>query len=154
MAPEVMQGKGYSLEADYWSLGVLFYEFICGKLPFAEKLNNPYKIYEEVMKKQLVFPSFQKDEHAINLIKKLLNKNIQERGMGGFESIKNCGYFSGFNWQDLYEGNIVPPFIPKKFRGGEISSSGRYKEVQGYPISEYFYPKKEKENGGIGQQEF
>jgi cGMP-dependent protein kinase len=25
MAPEVMQGKGYSLEVDYWSLGVLFY---------------------------------------------------------------------------------------------------------------------------------
>lgn len=25
MAPEVFEGKGYSFEADYWSLGVLFY---------------------------------------------------------------------------------------------------------------------------------
>jgi len=45
MAPEVMQGKGYSFEADYWSLGVLFYELICGRLPFAETIDNPYQVY-------------------------------------------------------------------------------------------------------------
>jgi hypothetical protein len=54
------------------------------------------------MKTQLTFPSFQRDELAINLIKRLLNKNIQERGIGGFDNIKNNGYFKGFNWQDLY----------------------------------------------------
>jgi cGMP-dependent protein kinase len=61
MAPEVMQGKGYSLEADYWSLGVLFYEFICGRLPFAEKATNPFKIYEEIMRHELTFPLFVSD---------------------------------------------------------------------------------------------
>jgi hypothetical protein len=39
---------------------------------------------------------------ASNLIRKLLNKNIQERGIGGFDSIKNSPYFQDFNWQNLY----------------------------------------------------
>lgn len=50
MAPEVMQGKGYSFEADLWSLGILFYELICGHLPFAEKEDNPFKVYNIIMK--------------------------------------------------------------------------------------------------------
>jgi len=34
MAPEVFEGKGYSFEADIWSLGCLLYEFLCYGLPF------------------------------------------------------------------------------------------------------------------------
>ena len=36
MAPEIINGKGYTKNADYWSLGVMIYEFICGKVPFGE----------------------------------------------------------------------------------------------------------------------
>ena len=42
MAPEVMSGKGYSFEVDFWSMGILLYEFVCGKLPFAESCDKPY----------------------------------------------------------------------------------------------------------------
>lgn len=36
MAPEIIQGKGYSFPADLWSLGVILYEFMFLRLPFAE----------------------------------------------------------------------------------------------------------------------
>jgi hypothetical protein len=77
------------------------------------------------------------------LIKKLLNKNIQQRGIGGLENLKNSSYFQGFSWQELYDGNIVPPFVPKKFRGSG-SNSSKYREMQGYPLMEFLHPKKPK----------
>ncbi|CAH0554672.1 unnamed protein product [Brassicogethes aeneus] len=34
LAPEICQGKQYNYAVDYWSLGVLFFEVICGVHPF------------------------------------------------------------------------------------------------------------------------
>lgn len=30
MAPELIEGKPYGLEADMYSLGVIFYQMVCG----------------------------------------------------------------------------------------------------------------------------
>ena len=50
MAPEIITGKGYSFNVDLWSIGICLYEFLCGGLPYAENLEDPYAIYEEIMK--------------------------------------------------------------------------------------------------------
>jgi serine/threonine protein kinase len=34
MAPEIMQARGYTYSADIWSIGIILYQFIYGKLPF------------------------------------------------------------------------------------------------------------------------
>lgn len=34
MAPEVVNRRGHSAVADWWSLGVLMYEMLTGRLPF------------------------------------------------------------------------------------------------------------------------
>lgn len=48
MAPEILQGKGYSFPVDLWSIGVCMYEFMCGSVPYAEEAEDPYEIYEEI----------------------------------------------------------------------------------------------------------
>ena len=56
MAPEVILGKGYRFSCDLWSLGILLYEFLWGQVPFAENVEDVYKIYEDVLKAKLVYP--------------------------------------------------------------------------------------------------
>jgi cGMP-dependent protein kinase len=68
MAPEIIQGKGYTYAVDLWSLGVCLYEFMCGGLPYAEDVDDPYEIYEEIIKTNLKYPSFMKDKLGITLI--------------------------------------------------------------------------------------
>eukprot|EP01016_Furgasonia_blochmanni_P047968 TRINITY_DN7100_c0_g3_i4.p1 TRINITY_DN7100_c0_g3~~TRINITY_DN7100_c0_g3_i4.p1 ORF type:complete len:215 (-),score=33.39 TRINITY_DN7100_c0_g3_i4:493-1137(-) len=79
MAPEILTGKGYSYLVDLWSVGVCLYEFMCGMVPFGEEAEDPYEIYEEVIKKDIKYPSYLKDKRARKLMEQLLNKTPEAR---------------------------------------------------------------------------
>jgi cGMP-dependent protein kinase 1 len=69
MAPEIIQGKGYSYAGDLWSVGVCLYEFVCGGLPYGEDLDDPYEIYEEIIKKPAIkYPTSMKDRKTKKII--------------------------------------------------------------------------------------
>mmetsp|Transcript_11645 Transcript_11645/g.1734 ORF Transcript_11645/g.1734 Transcript_11645/m.1734 type:complete len:97 (-) Transcript_11645:293-583(-) len=57
MAPEVVTGKGYGFTADFWSLGIMVFEFLTGYLPFGENQDDPYAIYKEICTNEIKFPS-------------------------------------------------------------------------------------------------
>jgi len=40
--------------------------------------------------------------------------------MVSFDKIKKHEFFTDFNWNDLLEERIVPPYIPRDFRTGKI----------------------------------
>ncbi len=41
MAPEILNGKGYTFSVDLWSIGICLYEFMCGCVPYAEDADDP-----------------------------------------------------------------------------------------------------------------
>ena len=49
MAPEIIEGLGYGYNIDVYSIGVCFYEFISGFLPYGENLEDPFEIYQEII---------------------------------------------------------------------------------------------------------
>ena len=46
LAPEVLQGEGYSQAADIWSMGIILFQMAAGEMPFSEA--DPYVIEEEI----------------------------------------------------------------------------------------------------------
>lgn len=99
MAPEVILGKGYGVTADYWSLGVMIFEFICGGVPFGENEQDPYVIYEKVLERKLVYPNFiEQRMPAKPFIEQLLNKNHSMRTGGGVENLKAHPWLNNIIW--------------------------------------------------------
>ena len=113
LAPEILEGKGYNECVDWWSLGVIMFEMLTGKLPF--KFNDNSQLNPEIYKKNIIFPSWM-DETAKDLIIKLLNNDPYLRignGVNGCEDIKKHEFFKDINWNDVLNKKLKPPFIPK-----------------------------------------
>lgn len=80
VAPEVLTMQGYGKEADLWSVGVILFLLLCGKLPFDGEDHN--EIIRSTIQADLkVNPNVwhRLSEDAKSMITSLLNKNPKER---------------------------------------------------------------------------
>lgn len=98
MAPEILSGKGYTFSADLWSVGVCLYEFMCGGLPFGDDVEDPYEVYQAIIKRPLRFPNFFKDQNSRNLMDQLMNKLPEVRLGRSFPHLKSHSFFTEFDW--------------------------------------------------------
>jgi serine/threonine protein kinase len=55
LAPEVIAGHGHGKEVDWWSLGILLYEMLCGLPPFYSE--NTSEMYTMIQHSELQFPT-------------------------------------------------------------------------------------------------
>lgn len=111
MAPEVVKGTGYGIEADLWSLGVMLYEFTFYSVPFAENEQDTYNIYKKIQEDPLRFPNISCSSALVNLLEKLLSKNPVMRG--SHENIMKNPWFFELNWEALLCKQVHPPYIPR-----------------------------------------
>jgi serine/threonine protein kinase len=68
MAPEILAERPYGRPVDWWAFGVLLYEMLLGKAPFAGETEE--KIFTAILKDAPVFPS-SLDINASNIIQKV-----------------------------------------------------------------------------------
>ena len=114
IAPEILQGKGYSLSCDFWSLGICMFEIFYGIYPFGNNANEVIDIYKEVLKKTLVFPSENNKFANVNsFIRELLAKKVNER-LCNVSKLKQKPFFEGFEFNRLNDFQLEPPYKPVK----------------------------------------
>ncbi|EQC38510.1 CAMKK protein kinase [Saprolegnia diclina VS20] len=77
-APECCNGAPYDpFKADLWAIGVTFYIFLFGKLPF--QAESPKELFERIVEQPLEVPTTEVSPDAIDLLQSLLEKDPSQR---------------------------------------------------------------------------
>ncbi|XP_025937861.1 RAC-gamma serine/threonine-protein kinase isoform X5 [Apteryx mantelli] len=110
---EVLEDNDYGRAVDWWGLGVVMYEMMCGRLPFYNQDHE--KLFELILMEDIKFPRTLSAD-AKSLLSGLLIKDPNKRLGGGPDDAKEImrhSFFAGVNWQDVYDKKLVPPFKPQ-----------------------------------------
>jgi len=130
MAPEIIQGISVdNFSIDWWSLGALLFEFLCGVPPFND--DTPDKIFENIKNLSIPWDQIEigYDENcmspeAADLIKKLLTSDHTKRlGAQGAQEIKEHPFFKGIDWDALTKQKA--PIVPEKKGEGDTDNFAR-----------------------------
>ena len=129
IAPEVILRKGYGKPVDWWSMGIMLYEFLVGTPPFTG--NTPDELFATVINAEIDWPDYV-DESTIdpsssacydsseqifcpdakNLIEQLLEQDPSKRlgTLGGAFEIRAHAFCACINWNSLLreKADFVP----------------------------------------------
>lgn len=47
-APEIYEGNGYDEKADLWSLGIILFQLVSGKLPFTISVGGKHDLFKKI----------------------------------------------------------------------------------------------------------
>ncbi|PVH81238.1 Pkinase-domain-containing protein [Cadophora sp. DSE1049] len=130
LAPEVVSSKGYNKSVDWWSLGILIFEMLCGFTPFWDG-GSPMKIYENILKGRVKYPPYIHPD-AQDLLQRLITSDLTKRlgnTHGGAEGVKNHQWFAEVTWERLAKKDIDAPYVPPVKAGvGDASQFDKYPE--------------------------
>uniref|UniRef100_A0AAR2IQJ0 non-specific serine/threonine protein kinase n=1 Tax=Pygocentrus nattereri TaxID=42514 RepID=A0AAR2IQJ0_PYGNA len=110
---KVLEDNDYGRAVDWWGLGVVMYEMMCGRLPFYNQDHE--KLFELILMEDIKFPRTLSAD-AKSLLSGLLIKDPNKRLGGGPDDAKEImrhSFFVAIDWQDLYDKKLIPPFKPQ-----------------------------------------
>jgi len=108
LAPEVLEGKGYTKVVDWWSFGTLLYEMLIGIPPFYSQ--DVQQMYFKIMHAKLELPESM-DKDTKGLVCGLLERDPNKR-FGDAAVIKAHAYFKGVDWEKVLRKEVKPPYVP------------------------------------------
>ncbi len=129
LAPEMIKNVGHGMSVDWWALGILVYEMLCGHPPFSGK--TPYDTYRLICAGKPHFPkSF--SPLTKDFVKRLLQDDRRVRlgcMKGGTKTVKAHKWLSGVDWSAVYNCQAQVPYLIEV--DGQLDSAN----FQKYPDS-------------------
>nr|AKE33866.1 serine/threonine-specific protein kinase [Nilaparvata lugens] len=113
LAPEVLEDNDYGRAVDWWGMGVVMYEMMCGRLPFYNRDHDV--LFTLILMEEVKFPRTISPE-AKSLLSGLLVKDPNKRLGGGPDDAHDImahPFFAPINWADLLQKKIAPLFKPQ-----------------------------------------
>ena len=115
LAPEVILRQSYGKTVDWWSMGIILYEFLTSFAPYNG--NTPEDLFDNVINDEITWPDDDDDmifipEDAKSLINGLLTHDpLQRLGAAGACEIKENQFFLYLDWDNLLRNKAE--FIPQ-----------------------------------------
>ena len=112
MAPEIVNGEGHNLMADWWSFGIIIYELLYGVPPFHD--DKIERCFDLITTSNIRFPSKVKlSPSAKDIILKLLKKKPSERlGKGEFDQVIAHPFFESITANNVIIQKTTAPIKP------------------------------------------
>lgn len=113
LAPEVLKKHAYGRPVDWWCLGCVTFEMMCGLPPFYSRDCN--EMYDRILHDKLRFPDHV-PATARSMLEGLLMRIPDQRLGGGptdAEEVKAHPFFAEIDWEKLDRREIEPPFNPR-----------------------------------------
>nr|PNR28567.1 hypothetical protein PHYPA_029159 [Physcomitrium patens] len=111
LAPEILLGTSHGPAADWWSTGVILFEFLTGIPPF--NAEHPQVVFDNILNRHIPWPAVPEymSYEAQDLIDRLLTEDPTERlGANGAAEVKAHPFFKDINWETLARQKAA--FIP------------------------------------------
>ncbi len=113
IAPEVILRQGYGKPVDWWSMGIILYEFLIGCVPFFG--DTPEELFAHTVNDDIEWPDTEDlsiAPDARDLITMLLQQNPRDRlGISGAHEVKEHVYFDAVDWNSLLRQKAE--FVPQ-----------------------------------------
>lgn len=112
IAPEIFMQQGYGQECDWWSLGTIMFECLCGYPPFCS--DNAHDTYRKILawRETLQIPDdIHLSPEAEDMIHRLIAAPEERLGRNGAQEIKDHPFFAGVDWSTIRR--IDAPFVPR-----------------------------------------
>ncbi|XP_077149158.1 microtubule-associated serine/threonine-protein kinase 4-like [Ranitomeya variabilis] len=171
MAPEVLLKKGYGRPVDWWSIGIILYEFLFGSTPFNGASKK--EIYCSIVRDDVTwnYQKYSPPPDAQDFITELLRKNPTHRlGTDGANEIKCHQFLCYLDFENLLSQKSL--FVPDlksdedthyfitRHRSkhidsdeGDTSGNNDWTEVQNFVSSSQRFPKLYTPNTGMTTDE-
>jgi len=146
IAPEVLIQAGYSFECDYWSVGVIMFEMLCGYPPFCS--DDTTETYRQIMnyEETLLFPEeVELSNEAIDLILRLC---CSQKKRLNIHQMKQHPFFEGIDWETIRTQKA--PFVPVLSGPEDVSNFEVCDASEEEPVDKvYVEPKQQQQQGAI-----